>query len=312
MENLAKIKEKLEVKKSTFNNYLVTDYLEERSFLLDVDGLIINSKEFSTYPGNTFTYKEIATIIKEIRENKNITKKIILNCDRIIDEKELTQFKDFICKFLNKVDYFIYSDYSCLTMVEEKDYDKFIYDPKTLVCSYEEANVLPTKSFISSELSYEEIEKIFNNSKDICLNAFGFHRIMYSKRPLLSLYNEFHQTDVLSKDKLYDLKEEIRDEHYKVLENEYGTYIYSPYVYAFTKTTLSKAFIVRIDSFNLDYDFLVYIINEYRKLLVNSEDISYDILKKINEYIKEKNIDLVISEEFLKEKLFLLKDDDNK
>ena len=66
--------------------YLVTDYLSELSLELNCSGLIINSFEYSCFPGKKFVKDEISNILKSIR---NSGKAVILNCDRIIHEKEI-------------------------------------------------------------------------------------------------------------------------------------------------------------------------------------------------------------------------------
>lgn len=291
---------------------IVTDYLNDNSLSLEVDGFIINTF-FSVFPDKKFNDEEIIKIIKDINLLNN-SKKIILNIDKIIDEKELSKLKRFLNKFINKVDYLIYSDYAVYTLLTEinqdkknkaiNNLDKLIYDSKTLVCSYHEANTIQTKTFISTEISQEELEEILINSNSICLNCFGLHQIMYSKRPLLSLYNDFNNDSLLKNNVLYDLKEEIRDEYYKIIENNNGTFIYTPYFFALTKLSkelVDKVFMFRVNSAFILNDDLKFVLECYNKF-INGE--VNDITDVIKDYFKDN-----VSNGFLKEKLFLLKSD---
>jgi len=271
--------------KKTNNIYtnIVTDYLGSKSLDLDCFGLIINSKEYSCFPGQKFSKDEVLDILNF---NKNlINKKLILNCDRIIHEPELEVFEKYLNLFINKVDYIIYSDYAVLSLIDKKYIDKLIYDPKTLVCSYNELNALDTKAFISSEISTDELSEFIYHSEDnkLCINAFGYHQIMYSKRPLISLYNSHINnactnnvyTNILEKNIVYDLKEELREDLYKIIENEQGTFIYTHFIYALLENLniiKDKVFMFRINSFLLEDDEIKFILTKYKEL-INSKDL---------------------------------------
>lgn len=284
--------------------YLVTDYLSELSLELNCSGLIINSFEYSCFPGKKFVKDEISNILKSIR---NSGKAVILNCDRIIHENEINLYKEYLLSLINEVDYIIYSDYSILTLIDGKYYDKLIYDPKTLVCSYNELNTLDTKAFISSEISMDELSEIVYNAEPekLCINAFGYHQIMYSKRNLISLYNSHLGSNLLSKDTIYDLKEEQREDLYKIVENDRGTFIYTHFIYALLENLniiKDKVFMFRINSFLLDSDSVEYIINKYNNLIFEKD------LEKQKDIVKDINLKFPSAKPgFLKDELYLLK-----
>lgn len=277
-----------------------------------VDGFIYNSYEYSNYPSQTYSLNDLISL------NYPLNKLKFLNIDRIIDEEEIDDLKEYLSKVYDIFDYFIYSDYSIYTLFKEMfgniAINKLIYDSKTLVCSYQELDKIPTKSFISSELSYEEVQTIINNSSDkkLCLNVFGFHQIMYSKRPLLSLYNDYIKNKVFNKNKvsnknaLYDLKEELRDDKYKIIEKEKGCYIYAPYLVSYKKyldNLSEKVFLIRINNAIefIDNDNLHKVINKYIDYINEKEDINFE----------DVNLKMEIKEGFLTEKLYLLKGDND-
>ena len=207
------------------------------------------------------------------------------------------------------IDYIIYSDYSVLTKVSKKDYDKLIYDPKTLVCTKEELEVIKTKSFISSELSFNEIKDFNNSNKAICLDAFGYRQMMYSRRPLLSLVMPKGK---VKSNKLYDLVEETRDDRYKIYEVKrskvnFGTFIYNKGVYCLFDglKEINNLSFVRINGmfFNsLVKDVILVVCNEYYNLL-NGGKYNYS---NILNALKENNI--LIDNTFLGRESVLLKE----
>ena len=213
---------------------IIADYLGEESLKLKCDGLIINSKLYSTYNDVTFSVYEISSIIKSIKDSK---KKVLLNVNRIIPENEIEKFESIIKGLINQVDYLIYSDLSVLKIVDKRDYDKLIYDSKTLICNKEELSIFPTKAFLSQSLSFNEIKDFCSVDKNFCLDVFGYIEMMYSRRPLLSLVVPRGKVRTNT---LYSLKEETRDEYYNIYEtkrlrNNYGTFVYSGSCYVLLK-----------------------------------------------------------------------------
>lgn len=286
-------------------SYIVTDYKNIDSINLLCDGLIINSMEYSCFPENKYSKENILDIINIIKKNDKLT---ILNCDKIIHEYELGDFKEYINNYIDFIDYLIYSDKCVLKMVDSKYYEKLVYDSKTLVCSYNELNNIETKSFVSSELSYDELSEIVykvDNNK-LCINAFGYHQIMYSRRPLISLYNKHLGEELLSKNTIYDLKEELRDDFYKITENDQGTFIYTPFIYALLENVSiikNKVFMFRINSFLLTYSDVEFICNCYNELLKGKNE---EVIKNIEDHFSN------VKPGFLKDELYLLKQKNNK
>lgn len=287
---------------------IICDY-QDSYIDLECDGFVYNSFEFSNYPG--FVIKSNELLIKINQVNNKLR---ILNIDRIISETEINDIEIYLEKFYNYFDYFIYSDYSIYVLFKIHNYDvnKLIYDSKTMVCSDKEVSCLDTKTFLSQELSYEEINHILQTAqpKKVSINVFGLHQIMYSKRPLLSFYNINNANrGILKQNVLYDLKESQRNEMYKIIEKEHGTYIYTPYFYYF-KSPLniikSKVAFLRIECPLISKDNLKLIIDYYKAFL--SED-EIDNKLDLNDILEINNLNnnLCLNEGFLKDKLYLLK-----
>lgn len=268
---------------------LFTDYLSDASFDCKVDGLIINSSLYSTFNDVVFSYTEIKNLVKKI---KNKSFKVIINLDRIIPENEIEKFLKFL-KDISELnfDYIIYSDYAVLNNIDEKFYDKLIYDPKTLICTKEELDVIPTKAFISSELSLNELADFNNAKKSIAIDAFGYRQMMYSRRPLLSLVMPKGKVKA---NKLYNLVEETREDNYKIYETKrnkdnYGTFVYNKGIYCLFNELkeLNNIAIIRLNSMFLK-DVIVAVSHEYYNL-INGLNPNYQNLLKI---FKDNNLEV--------------------
>ena len=79
---------------------------------------------------------------------------------------------------------------------------------------------------VSNDLTKEEIINITKNSiKPLCVNVFGLKTLMYSRRTLLTNYAKYHNIDNNS-----NIDSTIENNHFKIVENEYGTVFYAyPY-----------------------------------------------------------------------------------
>ena len=214
---------------------IIVDYQKDTIFNNDIYGYIVNSFEYSINCFNRFKYQEVYEALNKIKENNKTS---FLCIDKLIEENELDDFKKYVESFMGLFDYLIFSDLSVLNFVDESLYNKLLYDPKTLISSSNELKFykdLGIDCFIANELSKDEILKMITNGAVINMMVTGRVLMMYSRRPLVSLYKEFSSNDLIEKNKddsyFYYLKEELRDEFYPVVENENGTFIFSDYIY---------------------------------------------------------------------------------
>ena len=84
-----------------------------------------------------------------------------------------------------------------------------------------------TGSYISSDITGEELLEIKNNSKmDIYFTCYGYVPIFYSRRYLIKNYLKFiDKEDMVGK---YSIISDL-DTEYRIVEEDYGTTIYSEY-----------------------------------------------------------------------------------
>ena len=295
---------------------IISDYLNDNSLKLKCDGLIINSKLFSTFNDVTFSLYEISSIIKKIKDSK---KKVIINVNRIIPENEVDNFKKIISSLITSVDYLIYSDLAVLNIIPKSLHYKLIYDSKTLICNKEELSAFPTNAFISQALSFSEIKEFEKGEKKYCLDVFGYLEMMYSRRPLLSLVMPRGK---VKSNTLYTLKEETRSEAYKIYETKrqktnYGTFVYHSGIYAILKELKDikdNILIIRVNSMFLG-NIIDKVINIYSKYLTEIARDTLDsykeefFLAKLNSLLENNHLSLTRG--FLDQESVLLKEDSN-
>lgn len=239
--------------------------------------IIIIPTMFSTNPMD-FDYDNIDT-----------SKKIALNLDKIIEENELEQLKDFLIKSLKwNIDYYIFSDMSVYNILSELGIkNKFIFDAKTLNCSVNDIktyNSLGIMCLASTELTLKnviDISKIENNA----FLVYGYSNIFYSKRKLISLYEDYINHKIIPDKENCFIIEETRNEKYPIIENNVGTFIYTYYRYCLFNelNDLNKNNIFIINNILINEKELQEICKIYNHCLqFGFNDKYYDALKQIN------------------------------
>lgn len=110
---------------------------------------------------------------------------------------------------------------------------------------------------VSNDITKEEIEKITKNAiKPVVIYAFGLKTLMYSRRNLLSNYEEYHKLE-----KENTLTTRIDDHYFKIIENEYGTKFYAyPYYNALELLELNNVLYFWYDPIFLNMDSIENII----------------------------------------------------
>ena len=159
-------------------------------------------------------------IIKIVNENKDM--KFILGLDGIIDESILDDVIKLI-EDLKELDLdILFSDMAVFYYYQNKGkLNKLIYNASTYLCNYldvEYYHSLNVRTFVSNELSYEDL-KINCKYDNVVLQVYGYYPIYYSKRKVLSLYKDYSHIDY-DPYKEYEIKEELREEKYKIREYE--------------------------------------------------------------------------------------------
>lgn len=274
--------------------------------LLSIDNIdlyeldvVILSTSFSMSLTPKYKLNDIKKITFKL---KKLNKKVCLNVDKIIEEDELKKLYLFLEKTLPlDIDYYIFSDLSCYLFFEEKDMlSKLIYNPKTLISSFNEASYYKNITVcLSNELSLDEIISC-SKAKNGCLMSFGNHQMFYSRRDLLKNYRKFSKINKSLSNRVLYLEEEKRDNLFPIYEGNNGFVMYTDYIYAIYDELLmikDDLKMIKLNGDLLKEEEYLKVINAYRGLLDG----------KTNNYWDLEKIFSNLSRGFLDGKSFLLK-----
>lgn len=197
---------------------------KEEELLYPAFGYILGVKNYSVCFEKSFDLDEI----KNIRRRK-LDKKIFVSLNRVIFNDELKTYRDTLKKLDNMgLDGIIVGDIAVLT-----------YDLKTSVIldqmhlnnsSYSIKHYFnnSVSGFVlTNDITLDEINKIKENNKGAILfkQVFGLPHLSTSRRKLVSNYlNNF---GLKAKDKVYEIKENNKDDSYFIIEDYFGTHILS-------------------------------------------------------------------------------------
>lgn len=205
----------------------------ERLLVTGVDGIIVGGLFSSRF---NYTLDEIKLINAKAKEKGT---KVYIMIDAFVFESE----KTFLFEYLDEirklnVDGIYFADLAILELSKMFDLtDKLIYNPGPIM-----ANSLDAAYYLQSgidgivlgrELTIEEnLDIIKKNFGKVDMQVFGHLRLSTSKRNFVTNYLKFinKDIDVKGKDTL-TLIEEKRDYKLPIKEDEYGTHIYSDFVF---------------------------------------------------------------------------------
>lgn len=190
---------------SDINNY---KKIGINNFLFAVDYFSIGYKSFKL------------SEIKNIEGNKFLYINRILNSTDVDKLKELA---DEICIF----DGIIFEDIAVYNIFKDKDI-LLIWNQSHFATNYSSINYWLNNvdsAIISNELTKLEINEILDKcNKNLVLNIFGKNPVMYSRRRLISNFNNNFN---LYNDKNVILKEPITKNEFNAVEDDNGTFIFN-------------------------------------------------------------------------------------
>ncbi len=255
-------------------------------FILGIEGLTHRMN-------HTFDLKTLSNIVKQLKESG---KEIYISINRIIHDEHIEILKHAIESIKDlELDGIIFTDLAVFMHAEKNDLtNKLIYAPETYSThSYDIAfwrNENIKAVVLSREVLIEDIEKIAKKaSLPILFYGHGYVNMFHSRRPLLE--NFFKHTKDADPDTIKDRRnltivEEIRDEHYPIYQDYYGTHIFrekprqSFTVIERLKNVLS---VFVVDSILMDEKQFITAVKDYRKALDNT--VTNELIEKYqNDY----------------------------
>lgn len=188
------------------------------------DALLLGFKDMSVNTPDTFTLNEI----KEIKNKYN--KEIFVAINKNMYTKDLDALKEILLE-LDKLNLngIFYYDISLVQYMKELDLKTpLVWSQEHLTTNYLTMNYWYSNNikytYVSSEITLEEIEDIAKNTKmNLIVPIFGHLPMFVSKRNLVNNYKEYFNINDESKN--YELEKECR--RYPIDNNNLGTVVYS-------------------------------------------------------------------------------------
>lgn len=206
-----------------------------------------------------FRWNEIVEIKKECQR---LGLKLGLMMNRIFFDEDIVEVHQTLLKYKEIVDRIDYTDPAVYIEAKKlKMEHKLCYNPDTLMCNYRDVQFYQDLGIdsvvISKEITLDEMKEISRKTSGKTeVIIFGYLNMSYSKRKLLSCYMDEIQKeeDIFDRRDLY-LIETTRNGKMPVVEDEYGTSIYTDYVLAGLKE-IKELMESGVDQFRFDCSFL--------------------------------------------------------
>lgn len=244
-------------------------------------GVVIGTPFFSVRCTHAFAVEELAKIKEQC---KALSLEMFVLVNRFFVEEELEALRSHlqVLKELD-VDGIYYGDECVLYEADAFGMkDKLIYNPDTLITNHKDVQYYLDEGIkmvtISKDITLQEMVEIKSKVTGNCeVIIHGRLNMMHSKRTLLSSYMSFvgKSYPVYDNYNLY-LKEEHRDEHMPIVEDESGTHVYTGFTLASFEEIkqLADAGIeyMRIDGIFHDIDYVVEALELYNAILDGKKD----------------------------------------
>ena len=239
-----------------------------------------------------YSLKEIETI-NDYCLKENLKRYVVI--DAFISEYDRVLVNDYL-EFIKKldVDGIYFTDLGIINVARGIDLtNKLIFDPDTLLTNSFDVNFFLRQGIgtvLARELSFDEVKDILEKNPGSCdMQIFGHLKMSYSKRQFMTNYFKYigKDVDVLNKRSIR-LVEENRKYKLPIIEDKYGTRIYSDYVllmykeYLQLKPLLKRAIID--DTFIEKNELVLAVLRDYKRVsLMNAEFLEENITSLYND-----------------------------
>jgi len=194
-------------------------------FIEYIDAAILNNKDTSLIYEDLDLDKAIL-----LCKNNNILPIIAIN--KMLYPNDLKFIEGFMSKYKDNL--FLATDIAVYMIAKKIGIvDRVIFDPQTMITNHLDLNEYNDLGFdavaMSLEIPLSDVNaSIEENKNNLFYQIFGHRLMFYSKRKLISLYEEKANIKA-SRSNLY-LKESTRSDYIPIIENLNGTMIYRHYL----------------------------------------------------------------------------------
>ena len=230
-----------------------------------VDGFIIGIKDLCV--NSNFNIEDL-TILNSFND-----KDIFINVNKNIHENELDKVSDILIKLNDyNIKGVLFYDIGVLNLFKKLNlkYDLVISQEHAITNSstinYWHDNGV-SYAHISSDITKEEVEKIIKNSKcKLMINLFGYLPMFVSRRHIVKNYLDCFELDM--KSDIYYMEKE--NDIYPLIDSNIGTSVYSNNILNGIKYSLIDVDYIVLNSFNIDLDKFIKVINMFKSVNVDN------------------------------------------
>ncbi len=160
----------------------------------------------------------------KLEDLQNLNENIYLLVNRILDNKDINKFKKIVPS-LSFIKGLIFEDLGIYEVLNKSNIP-LIWNQNHFAVNTLSINIWLDKVssvVISNELEKSELIYLLNNvKKKVILPVFGLNMAMYSRRSLLSFYNEYKNLKTIKK----GILKTNNDKEFIAVENNYGTVLF--------------------------------------------------------------------------------------
>lgn len=257
------------------------------------DSIIVNTK-YSISPNPIYENEDLLKIYEWTKSNN---KQLIFRIDKLFMEDEVNEVYGFLDFVINRYPdcYFIYNDMAIFYYFKKiNKLNSLYYYAQTYLCNRDDLQYftsLGINVLMSNELTLEDL--YINEGNNVGVLAYGYFNIFYSKRELLSLYKDYLKSlniEIdLKKHHLYDLKEELREDLYKIYEFEDSCVIFSSFkMFLYKELNELKIDFVYISNYFIDDDENKFILDLYSDAINNGNYKDVEIENTFSSFLYKK------------------------
>ncbi len=193
------------------------------------DGVILPLNGYAFSPCTCFTKEDLEACIQTVRD---MGMEVYLQADKLFSQEEMPAAEALLRDAaVLSADGIFFSDPGLFAAAEEQGTaGRMIYDPQTLMTNREDIQWWLSCGLkavvVSPLLSAEEITHLGIPAGQYMIQGHGYQIMSVSRRPLLSLYGEGKETEILKYRNDIRIREESREGFMPVYEDKNYTAVY--------------------------------------------------------------------------------------
>lgn len=209
-----------------------------------------------------------------------------LYINRALENDDINNLKEVLKNINGNIKGVFFEDIGLIPVLENTKLEKIIF-AHHLTANYKSINYYleyVDSLVISTDITEEEMTEILNiSNKPLGIYSFGMIPLMYSRRKLLSNFNDFYERENKSSEVVL---EPVTKEMFKFVENEYGTVSYLNKHYNNLKFRNDRVSFYLINPLDLDENNLKLVFDAF----LNNKELKLDNVALTDGFLHKKTI----------------------